>query len=161
MVCNRCGVDKPTTEFYADPKRKSGLNTICKDCVKSAVKRRTEENHDAVLEYHRRYYRTHASEKARQDAEYRARIQSLKTPCVKCGESRLYVIDFHHIDPKEKSFNINRKSCKRNFQVLKEETDKCVCLCRNCHAEFHHLYGVRPKDPVNSLLEYLYRKEGG
>ena len=159
MICNKCGIDKPLTDFYADPKRKSGKATICKDCVKSAVKQRSQENRDAIRLYHREYYRSHSVDKARQDAEYRARVQSLKTPCVKCGESRLYVIDFHHIDPQEKSFNINRKSCKSNFQLLEDEVGKCVCLCRNCHAEFHHIYGLNPKDPVTSLLEYLYRKE--
>lgn len=158
MVCNKCGVDKPLTEYYADPRRKSGISTICKECVKAAVKDRSLKNNDAIRSYHKAYYASHKEDKARQDAEYRLKIRNLKTSCVKCGEPRLYVIDFHHIDPSAKSFNINRKSSKSNFSELEREIKKCVCLCRNCHAEFHYLYGIKPSKPLENLEEYLGRK---
>lgn len=77
---------------------------------------------------------------------------SLKTPCIKCGEIRKYVIDFHHIDPSIKSFNINLCIKERSWSTFKEEIQKCVCLCRNCHQEFHYLYGNLPTK--ENLLEY-------
>lgn len=77
---------------------------------------------------------------------------SLKTPCIKCGEVRKYVIDFHHIDPLIKSFNINSCTKERSWSTLKEEIQKCICLCRNCHQEFHYLYGNLPTK--EDLLEY-------
>ena len=86
---------------------------------------------------------------------YKEKVDSLKTPCCKCGDPRLYVIDFHHINPEEKSFNINRKRSKSDFSIIENEVKKCVCLCRNCHMEFHHFYGVKPKDPINALNNYL------
>lgn len=158
MKCNKCGVDKPESEYYADRKRKSGLSTICKDCVRKAVKERASKNKEAIRLYHREYYAKHRESKIKQDIEYREKIRALKTSCVKCGEARPYVIDFHHIDPSTKSFNINRKSCKSNFAELEDEVKKCVCLCRNCHAEFHYLYGTQPKHPKESLDEYLNEK---
>ena len=51
-------------------------------------------------------------------------------------------IDFHHRDPKLKSFSISRKIDKVGrmllLQDLKEELDKCDVLCKNCHTELHH-----------------------
>ena len=35
------------------------------------------------------------------------------------------------------------------------EVKKTVCLCANCHKEFHHFYGIKPLNPVKDLEEYL------
>ena len=158
MVCNKCGVDKPLEDYYDDPKRKSGKQTICKECIKAGVKRRSAERRDEIREYHKKYHLEYRTRQREQDAEYFARVYALKTPCVKCGDERLYIIDFHHIDPTQKSFNIYRKSSKRDFSVIETEAKKCVCLCRNCHGEFHHIYGQRPKDAKKCLEEYLGRE---
>ena len=83
-------------------------------------------------------------------------INSLKGSCVKCGDSRFYVIEFHHIDPTTKSFTISdgQKAHKSKEDVL-NEVKKCVCLCRNCHKEFHYFYGVKSEHPVEDLEKYL------
>lgn len=78
-----------------------------------------------------------------------------KRPCEKCGEERLYLIQFHHIDPSKKCFCIGANACLRSESVLTEEVAKCVCLCSNCHDEFHYLYGQKPKFPAEALYEYL------
>lgn len=82
-------------------------------------------------------------------------INSLKRPCVKCGEKRKYVLDFHHIDYKTKKFGISWGINARGRKSLEKEIKKCVCLCKNCHAEFHYLYGEMPDDPIKALAEYL------
>lgn len=84
-------------------------------------------------------------------------LYELKTPCVKCGETRPYVIDFHHINPDEKRFNISTRATHYSVKTVKDELKKCVCLCRNCHIEFHYIYGNKPKLAVESLTEYLGR----
>lgn len=73
--------------------------------------------------------------------------------CEKCGESRLYLIDFHHINPSEKSFTIS--DGKHSLKRVAEEVNKCICLCKNCHCEFHYLYGKNPENPLVALNEYL------
>ena len=82
-------------------------------------------------------------------------VNSSRTPCVKCGEDRLYIIDFHHIDNRTKEFNITRGVKGKGRKTIEDEIKKCVCLCRNCHAEFHYIYGHQPEHPVEALQEYL------
>jgi hypothetical protein len=37
VKCNKCGEEKPITEFYYNYRRKYGCDTICKECVKRQV----------------------------------------------------------------------------------------------------------------------------
>ena len=77
-------------------------------------------------------------------------MDSKKTPCVKCGEDRIRCLSFHHICPDEKDFTIG-KLRKSNLDVIEQEINKCICLCLNCHHEFHYL-----NDAYNITLdEYL------
>lgn len=58
--------------------------------------------------------------------------------CSICGYSKcLAALDFHHMDPKQKD---PRWKAMKNwtFDKIKEELDKCVLVCRNCHAEIHY-----------------------
>ena len=45
-------------------------------------------------------------------------------------------LDFHHIDPTEKDFAISTFKNKK-IDKLKEELDKCILVCSNCHGEIH------------------------
>lgn len=57
--------------------------------------------------------------------------------CCICGYNK-YVgaLDFHHVDPSQKEFNISRLRLY-TWERVKMELDKCVCVCKNCHAELH------------------------
>lgn len=114
-VCSVCGKLKDESEFHVRHRNKDGsinLRSECKVCHSN-----NEMN---------RYY------------EKQAFIDGMKTPCVKCGENRIRCISFHHINPKEKDFTIGTLR-KSNFNKIKSEIDKCICLCLNCHHEFHYL----------------------
>lgn len=57
--------------------------------------------------------------------------------CSICGYKKcLQSLEFHHLNPKEKDFTISSKN-HLNMDDTKKELDKCVLLCRNCHAEVH------------------------
>jgi DNA invertase Pin-like site-specific DNA recombinase len=57
--------------------------------------------------------------------------------CEKCGYNKCVdALEFHHIDPNEKDFTISGKSW--SFDRLKNEVDKCILLCSNCHREIHY-----------------------
>ena len=60
--------------------------------------------------------------------------------CAKCGDTRGYVLDYHHTDPSQKENTIARMtSNKYTLDKIYQEIEKCICLCANCHREFHHL----------------------
>jgi hypothetical protein len=113
-----------------------------------------ETHREELREYHRQYYRERAESIRSELRGERLRIHELKTPCVKCGEDRAYSIDFHHINPSEKECEVSQLRSMKSEKV-KNELKKCVCLCRNCHAEYHWIYGCNPESPVESLEEYL------
>lgn len=113
--CSVCGQVKDEVEFFVRHRNKDGsvnLRSECKTC---------HSNNEMS-----RYYE-------KQDF-----IDSHKTPCVKCGESRVRCVSFHHTDPAKKEFTIGRIR-KSSFKVIEREISKCVCLCLNCHHEFHCL----------------------
>ena len=56
--------------------------------------------------------------------------------CELCGYNKCdSALQFHHKDPTEKDFSISGRSL--SFDRLKEEVDKCMLVCSNCHAEIH------------------------
>ena len=63
-------------------------------------------------------------------------INSLKTPCIFCGESDPVCIDWHHIDSSQKSFAISFIKTKSKERTL-AEMKKCICVCSNCHRKLH------------------------
>lgn len=149
-VCNHCGKSLPIDEFYKDKGAADGYKNTCKECQKAFAKDYRSRNLDKVNKYQAEY---REKNREKQERDRKAKYNSLKTPCAKCGESRLYVIQFHHIDPSTKSFNITEGGSKN--KDIEQEVKKCVCLCSNCHDEFHYFYGKRPKNPKESLEEYL------
>jgi hypothetical protein len=59
-------------------------------------------------------------------------IEKLGGKCVECGCTE--TLEFDHIDPSTKSFNISAGYHKPK-EVLEEELAKCQLLCNKCHIE--------------------------
>ena len=58
--------------------------------------------------------------------------------CCKCGETRLYVLVFHHIDPVLKENSIEKMmTTQKRWSDIQTELDKCDLVCENCHREIH------------------------
>ena len=58
--------------------------------------------------------------------------------CQICDYNKCYsALEFHHLDPKEKDFGISAKGYTRSWDKVKEELDKCIMVCANCHRELH------------------------
>ena len=56
--------------------------------------------------------------------------------CVLCGYDRFAgALQFHHVDPSTKRFDLSLKGVARSLDTVREEAQKCVVLCANCHAE--------------------------
>ena len=58
--------------------------------------------------------------------------------CVKCGYSKyLGALQFHHLNPQEKDFSLSRVRSLNFNEKIKQELDKCILVCSNCHFEIH------------------------
>ena len=57
--------------------------------------------------------------------------------CSVCGYSKsIAALEFHHIDPTKKDFQIMSGKVL-GWEKIKRELDKCLLLCANCHREEH------------------------
>jgi hypothetical protein len=57
--------------------------------------------------------------------------------CKRCGFNKYScALDFHHIDPESKDINFN-SAWSWSWPRLRKELDKCILLCKNCHAAVH------------------------
>lgn len=57
-----------------------------------------------------------------------------------CTETDRSKLQFHHVDPELKDFDIGTMAGRITPSVFWKEVDKCVLLCKPCHHEVS-LYG--------------------
>lgn len=110
-TCITCKTEKPKKEFHYDGYNKR-YRSYCKLCDHARVKKYQHDNKEKAIEYK-------------------------GGKCVICGYDK-YVgaLDFHHLDPSKKDFNLSQFSVY-NLEKIKPELDECVILCSNCHREVH------------------------
>lgn len=69
--------------------------------------------------------------------------------CEICAYSKsVYALEFHHKDPLQKDFSLSKGGHTRSWERVKNELDKCLILCANCHRETHeqiHLSSITSK----------------
>lgn len=69
--------------------------------------------------------------------------------CRHChGVFPIEVYDFHHVDPKQKSFSIGSAMGNVSWEKMLYETTKCDLLCANCHRILHFRSDDLPEAPI-------------
>lgn len=129
-TCSKCKSSKSLSSFNKNKGRKDGLQSYCRDCEKKRKKDYYSKNKDKFLSYNRKHKRR------RQEnwVEFKKTLE-----CEQCGEDRWYVLDFHHLDPSKKEFEVSAAVMRdRTLEAVQEEIEKCKVLCANCHREEHH-----------------------
>ena len=58
--------------------------------------------------------------------------------CARCPETHIATLDFHHIDPTEKEYEVSHLVSSRMFTKAYKEVKKCIVLCANCHRKHHY-----------------------
>jgi hypothetical protein len=58
-------------------------------------------------------------------------IAEMGGKCVVCSSTEN--LEFDHIDPKLKSFNVGDRLSNRSEEVIRAELKKCQLLCASCH----------------------------
>lgn len=128
-----------------EPERKEKKRIRAK---KYRAENREQINKQRLAWRHRRYET--AEGRAAIVAE-RERLMAKRTPALKlliaeakdhgcsvCGETEHITLDFHHVDPSQKSFRVSMGLSRGiSTQRLEVEIAKCVVLCANCHRKFH------------------------
>ena len=67
--------------------------------------------------------------------------------CILCGYKKCQrALSFHHVNPKNKEFDLSSRGLTRSWERIKKEIDKCVLLCANCHMEIHDSITQLPKE---------------
>ena len=69
--------------------------------------------------------------------------------CLICGyDCCLQVLQFHHLDPSTKEFQLGQNGVTRSLAKSRAEARKCVLLCANCHGEVEAGISVVPLNSV-------------
>jgi len=109
---------------------------------RSANKRYKNKNLEKIRENSR-------DNRAEVRAINRSIIKQIKNeiPCHDCGvQYPYYVMDFDHMDPDLKSYNISDMIKTHTTAKLIEEIEKCQVVCANCHRERTYLRSVFGND---------------
>lgn len=128
-ICTKCKRELPIEDFNWREKSKGTRRSECKYCHTDYMKQVYENKKDFV-------------------ADIKSRLT-----CKKCGESKSYVLDFHHLDPSEKETTVARMTSNAyRIDRILGEINKCIVFCSNCHREFHYLnenYDISLDDYLN------------
>lgn len=85
----------------------------------------------------RREYNIAAVTKRRKKIKQMA-IEYKGGKCLFCGYHKYPgALEFHHIGNDDKDFGLSTKGLTRSWKRTKEELEKCVLVCANCHRELH------------------------
>jgi hypothetical protein len=109
---------------------KSDKKCICSNCNREYIYSRKKGNSSVKCNScYVAQFRNNRKEKA---------VKLLGGKCCKCGYDKcLKALQFHHIDPNKKNFEISSSSSKVSWNVIEKELKKCILVCANCHAEIH------------------------
>lgn len=95
-------------------------------------------------------------------------IKVCGSSCNLCGYNKCNsALEFHHINPEEKSYGISSNGNCHNLEQDLNEISKCILVCANCHREIHDgLYSknelikrqIFKQDVVDKLLQDKEKK---
>lgn len=106
-----------------------------------------------------RTYRDRAAYLIKAVAKRRRKIKEMAIAykggkCQACGYNKYQgALDLHHVNGK-KEFSIGDKGYTRSWEKVREELDKCILVCSNCHREIEAGITELPNSLVqaNSVL---------
>jgi hypothetical protein len=83
-------------------------------------------------------YRKKAMRKAKDKRKAWSDAYKFQRGCARCPENDPVCLEFHHVDPQSKLFNITHGvQTRMTIERLEAEAAKCLILCANCHRKEH------------------------
>lgn len=78
--------------------------------------------------------------------------------CEICGYNKcITALEFHHLNPKEKEFGIGNNDIL-SFERNKQEADKCILVCANCHREIHYREALLKQKEVEEKEKEIFKE---
>ena len=127
-TCKECKQTLDDSNFYACQTGRDKKSTKCKECTRIAnlAARRNRAQHYSDVQRRRSKMRVDTFRKWKSEQG-----------CLFCSESEACCLDLHHKDPNTKEDAVANLAAKWSWDRLQKEIDKCVVVCRNCHAKIH------------------------
>ena len=142
-TCTACNLEKPSCEFYKQPRGKYGVNSVCKKCKIKEMHDRYFNNIDKYraknVEFRKKYY---------QEGKYLERVREYQKTSEKYKESRAryqeifitpelrksYIYTFEHLATNKPNYC---KLCSRICIPICHRPDvsrleEVVWICRSC-----------------------------
>jgi len=152
--CTKCNKELNLDSFgiISTRKNKQGkpiIKSRCKKCLAQDQIFYLDDKGESYKEYRQEYeqtWRYHHSEHLEEYENNRNinRREQWKNfmknkKCNKCGFNDTRALQWHHLDPSTKLFNIATSvySRKHAWVDIMNEISKCECLCANCHFITH------------------------
>lgn len=127
--CTKCKENKERGDFDKNRSKPDGLQNICRSCK---------------VKYNGKHYRSNKKRYALKAKKHRSKIAEyvksykISKGCKYCGYNKCNrALHFHHRNPRQKNFDINKGCVVGGFETVKLEIEKCDVVCANCHAEIH------------------------
>ncbi len=131
-ICGKCKIEKNEFEFNKNKCRKDGLNTNCRECMKLICRDHYSKNKKHIVKLTARLKRKRIVECKKVFLEFKSQ------GCFVCNEKETCCIDAHHLDPKQKEFEVSKGIHNiASKDRIEKELIKCIPLCANCHRKFH------------------------
>jgi hypothetical protein len=130
-ICTCCKEELSQDMFNKNRSRKDGLNNICRDCSRERSKKYYTDNKEIHI-------KNITARKNKVIQENKARVHRIKSRarCHFCTETDPVCLDFHHLY--DKKFEVSRAlGTGYGWGVIREEIEKCVIVCANCHRKLH------------------------
>ena len=139
-----------TCGSWNDAKEKAGLETAPSSGSRTAPKPEGLELPDGMdwkeLSQDQRWHYKHADwnteRSLKRQASQRAwanELQRTRGGCNRCDEKNPACLDFHHVDEEEKEMAVGKMiSFGYSKDRIRNEIEKCIVLCANCHRKEHY-----------------------
>ena len=131
IKCGLCKEEKHFLNFNKNKSQTNGYQTICKEC-----------NRERSRKYYKDNPEVHKENVIKRNKIISEKLNDfiikhlLNNPCVDCGEKDIRTLQFDHISPIEKKYNISDMVQNHvSESKIVEEIKKCEVRCANCHAK--------------------------
>ena len=125
--CRLCQKQKDISEFAWKVKIQNLKQSYCKDCQKIRSRKHYQIHKDLYIKKARIRNKKVLDQIQQYVWEYLS-----KHPCIDCSESDIVVLEFDHQSDKKYSLNEIIKE-RGSLLKVKQEIEKCVVRCANCH----------------------------